>query len=208
LLHEELGHLWTRLEPTISEGIGFPTTIACCATRSGEGTTTVTTNLAILLGEQGIATCIVEANLRRPALIKHFKLLNKGGLNKALSGTAKLDRVIVRNVAPGVDLVPAVVCKDDTYSLFRPEELRSFLEELRQRYEVVLIDAPPLSTSAEAGIILGAARGVILVVEANRTRRHPADRSVATINELGVPLLGAVLNRMTYEIPATIEAML
>lgn len=208
LLREELGHLWTLLEPLIQDDTGFPTILACCSTRPGEGTTTVITNLAILLGEQGIKTCIIEANLRRPALLKHFGKRTDIGLCDVLDGELTFEDVVIKNVAPGVDLVPAGSTSGEIYSVFKPEELREFLEAVTATYEIVLVDVPPLSTWAEAGIILGAARAAILVIEANRTRRHSANRSIATIKELGVPLLGVVLNRLTYEIPPAIERVL
>ena len=84
-----------------------------------------------------------------------------------------------------------------------PDEirLRSRMAELREEFDYVLIDAPPVCSYADAVLLGQLADGVILVVEANSTRRDTARMAKETIEGAKVRLLGAVLNNRTFPIP-------
>jgi Mrp family chromosome partitioning ATPase len=98
-------------------------------------------------------------------------------------------------------LVPPGSRADGAQSLFASDRLRWRMQELRKVFDYVLIDAPPITSSAEAVLLGQMADGVILVVEANSTRRETARTAKETFEDANVKLLGAILNNRTFPIP-------
>jgi Mrp family chromosome partitioning ATPase len=86
--------------------------------------------------------------------------------------------------------------------------MRLRLTELRQYFEYVLLDAPPLSVGSEAMTLGRSAEGVILVLKANASRRDSVRKAVQDLQNTGVRVLGAILNQRTYPIPEVIYTKL
>jgi len=207
-LVEEARHLWTRLSAAAGEHRTKSLKVGFCATHPGEGTTSVSTNFALCLGQQGVRVCLVELNLRRPTLAAHFKHPQHAGVTELLGGTMTVDEVLMRLVTPNVDLLVAGAPRKEVFSLLSPESVSQIVRHFDDEFDVVVVDVPPLQESPEAGIILSAVDAAVLVVEANRTRRHDVRRSLSTFAELGVPFAGSVINKMTYDLPVMIDRLL
>ena len=205
---DEARHLWTRLNlgspPPGRESVR----IGFCSTYPGEGTTSVATNFAISLGQQMLRTCLVEANLRSTALAKHFKIRKPLGLGEILSGDLDPEEAVTKEIASGVTLLPGGIRPKDIYSAMCHGAIGRAFEAVEQGVEVLVVDCPPVSTCPETGLILREVDAVVLVVQANRIRKRAVARSVATLRDLGVAFKGAVLNRMTYDLPVFLDRLL
>ncbi len=165
-------------------------------------------NFALFLGEQGLGVCLVECNLRRPALADHFDIPATPGISDLLSGSVKLKEALRPSVGAGVSLLPAGSVPRDVYGVFGRGGMGHVHERLAGLSDVRILDIPPLASAPEAGTILRELDGVVLVVRSHQTRQESVEKSVATLSELGVPLLGAVLNRITYDLPSIVERLL
>jgi capsular exopolysaccharide synthesis family protein len=205
---EEIRHLWTRMQSQLGSGQGGALRIGFVSSHPGEGATTMAANFAMFLGEQGRSVCLVEGNLRRPVLAQHFGVQPIPGLRDSLDGAVSLDEAMRPGVAPGVSLLPAGSIPSDPYAVLGRGGTGKLLENLGGLFEVDVIDIPPLSSAPEASVILRELDGVVLVVRAHQTQREAAQKSVATFEEIGVPFLGAVINRMTYDLPLIVERIL
>jgi len=84
------------------------------------------------------------------------------------------------------------------------ERIKPRLDELRNEFQFVLIDTPPLARAADAVTMGQLTHGVVLVLEAASTRRESAQMATATLRSANVPILGAVLNKRTFPIPDAI----
>ena len=202
---EETRHLWTKLQLLFRQGLPPVLRIAFTSTYSGEGTSSIASNFAHTLAEQRLMTCLVECNFREPSLRAHYKAPKNKGLGDFLEGKANLTEILNRKVSPHLDLVHAGTIQSDPYALLSGPLLPRVLGALHEEHEALVLDTPPLSNCPESCLVLRNVDAVVLVVQANRTKKSAAKRSMATLDALGVPILGAVLNQMAYQPPVTIE---
>jgi non-specific protein-tyrosine kinase len=159
---------------------------------AGEGKTLTTMNLALTLSESyGRNVLLVDADLRRPALHELARVPNLTGLNDVLAAENGR-KVPVFSLSDRLTLAPAGPPTSDPMGALASERLRRILEEGSQRFDWVLVDAPPVMPIADAGLIVPNVDGVLLVVRAGHSRYEAVDRA---IEELGRDnILGVVLN--------------
>jgi len=153
----------------------------------------------ILAAQRAGSVCLVDANLRAPSLHQLSGLAKFPGLTDATvkSGPIRDFGVQVGNlwiVPPGSNHAAA-------QGLFASGPLRLRIGELRKEFDYVLIDAPPVSSCGDAVLLGQLSDGVILVVEANSTRRETAWLAKATLDGAKIRLLGGVLNNRRFPIP-------
>jgi Mrp family chromosome partitioning ATPase len=148
--------------------------------------------------------CLVEANFRSPALPELFATTNHRGLTDALLEQGPINSFTRRVTPDNLWLLSAGALAADSPSLLASEHLRERLEELRQGFDFVIIDAPPLIRYSDAVVLGQLSDGLILVLEADATRRESASAVAATLRSAKVPILAAVLNKRTFPIPEKI----
>jgi Mrp family chromosome partitioning ATPase len=150
------------------------------------------------------SVCIVDANLRSPGLHQHFDLEKAQGLTDALSQPGPI-RNYVQTVPDGRFSVlgsgDGVSNQGATVDINR---MRSRIKELRQEFDYVLVDAPSLDLYSDGIALAGASDGLIMVLGANSSRRETARSTVEELKAANVTLLGAVLNKREFPIPASI----
>lgn len=157
---------------------------------------------ARLLAEQKVGSvCVVDANLHLPSLSRLFGATDNGGLADALHEQGPA-RQFVRQLQPdNLWLLPAGSAVNGSLGLVNPSAMQTRIHELRQVFNYVIVDAPPVNAYAD-GIALGKlADGLVLVLEANTTRRETAARAADTLRKSQVRILGAVLDKRTFPIP-------
>jgi len=145
--------------------------------------------------------CLVEANFRSPALPDFFGTTNHFGLADALLAENPI-RSYGRAV--GTDklwLLSSGGLVGDSANLLNSEGIKTRMAELRAEFDFVILDAPPLSRYADAIAIGGLTDGLVLVLEAESTKREAAQAVTTSLRLAKVPILGAVLNKRVYPIP-------
>jgi capsular exopolysaccharide synthesis family protein len=150
------------------------------------------------------SVCLVEANLRSPALPGMFGTTNHHGLTDALlqDGPIRSFAKLVRG--DNLWLLSSGALAADSANLLNSERLKARLEELRKEFDFVLIDAPPLTRYSDAVVLGQLTDGVVLVLEANATRREVALQVAENLRASNVRILGAVLNKRTFPIPESL----
>ena len=149
--------------------------------------------------------CLVDANLRSPWLHElvgadcRYGLANAGGFGQA-SVTA-FARQLSDNGTNNLWVLPSGSSALEPAKLLMPARVQPRLRELSARFEHILICAPPADLHAESAVLGQAVDGVVLVLSANATRRDAVARVKSRFEDLGVSLLGVVLNDRTYPIP-------
>jgi succinoglycan biosynthesis transport protein ExoP len=161
----------------------------------GEGKTTVALNLAYALAKQG-RTCLVDADLRKGRLARAVSLNSKHGLGELLLGEATLDSALLE--IPGMSnlsIIPAGTLKGNAGELICSETMQQVLEELRQRFQFVVVDSAPILPFVDGRAISTLVDAVILVGRSGITTRQAMQRSVELLSEVrGAPILQVVLN--------------
>ncbi len=163
-----------------------------------EGKTTLATNLAIALAEIDRQVLLIDADLRRPRLHRVFDLANQHGLVDALAGVEPLEHALHDHIrysgVPNLWVMTSGPSGEGAPALLHSARFPELLQHARQQFEMVLIDAPPMLTIADARVIARHTDGVVLVARANATSRDSLQDACHRLAEDGTRVLGAVLN--------------
>jgi len=168
----------------------------------GNGSTEICSRAGEALAAQGAGSvCLIDANLRAPSLHQLLGVAESPGLVDATVEIGPIKDFTVRIGGGDLWLLPSGSSAAAAQGLFASDRWRLRVDQLKEQFDYVLIDAPPLSSNADAVILGQMADGVILVVEANSTRRETARIAKETFEGARVKLLGAILNNRTFPIP-------
>ncbi len=161
-----------------------------------EGKTTTTANLATSFAQTGHKVLVVDADLHRGGLHRFFGLQAGRGLTEILLGRATLGQVVQRTSVEGLDLIGTGAFPDNPAELVLRREMREFLAEASEKYDLVVLDAPPVLAVSESTVIASQTDGVLLVVWSGRTSRKLVHASVRQLLSRGSNLMGCVLNNL------------
>jgi Mrp family chromosome partitioning ATPase len=152
--------------------------------------------------------CLLEANFRTPSLPSLFNTTNHYGFADALLGDGPI-RSFTKSVGPEkLRLISAGALGVDSSSLLTTRLVGPRFTELRTGFDFVIVDAPPLTEYADAIALARLSDGIVLVLEAESTRKQAALRAVEKLRSANVPILGAVLNKRVFPIPEAIYSKL
>jgi polysaccharide biosynthesis transport protein len=189
----------------LARGEDAPRVVVFAAVDSGSGCSWICAHAAETLAAQKLGSvCLVDANLRTPSLPDFFGVDNHFGLTDALSKTGPV-RDFTRTVrSDNLSLLSCGATMAEVPGLLNSEMMKLRVAELRREFDYVLIDAPPLSPYTD-GLVAGRlADGLVLVLEANSTRREAAAKVAESLRAAQVTILGAVLNKRTFPIPESL----
>lgn len=161
-----------------------------------EGKTTTSSNLATSFAQTGHRVLLVDVDLHRGGLHRVFGLQAGRGLTEILTGNSTFDQVVQHTSVDGLDLVGTGAFPDNPAELVLRREMKEFLAEVSQKYDLVLLDTPPLLAVSESTVIASQADGVLLVVWSGRTSRKLVQVAIRQLLSRGASLLGGVLNNL------------
>lgn len=198
---EEIAKLVQQVFLTAT-GAGARRAVLFCGIEDGKGSSRICAQAGRLLAELGAGTvCLVDADLRDPSLHRHLRAENRRGLANALLEAGPI-REFARPFAGGkLWILPSGTAQTPAPTLMSSEPVRARLAELRAEFDYVVLHAPPAGGSADALVLGKLMDGVVLVIEANRTRRETTRQVKDSFDAAQVRLLGAVLDERTFPIP-------
>lgn len=173
-----------------------PRIIAVTAARPGEGKTTLALGLAASAASSDLRTLAIDCDVRQPSFDAAFGLGGALGLTDYLADRATLDQVIHKQPETGIDVIPAGSIATDALSLFISKRMSLLTSQLRERYDLVLLDLPPTFALAETRVLARAADATLFCVRWDDTPRRTASASLALLQEAEIHLIGAVLTRV------------
>jgi capsular exopolysaccharide synthesis family protein len=174
--------------------------LAITSTIPSEGKSLVASNLAIVTAQTGLKTLLVDTDLRRPSVHKAFQLQSPIGLSAYLIEKVNdVDEFIHSTEVPNLDVVCCGAVPSSPSELVGSKRMTQFLQEVRQRYDRVLLDCPPISAVSDPLVVASMSDGVVFVTKFNKIRRDHARRTVQRIHDSGIHLLGVVLNDIDFE---------
>ncbi|MBN1344656.1 MAG: CpsD/CapB family tyrosine-protein kinase [Phycisphaerae bacterium] len=169
--------------------------LAITSSVAGEGKSVTAANLGVVLAEvKHHRVLVLDADFRRSSLAKLFGLVSEPGLTEVLQGKFALENVVQRTPADNLELISA----GNTRGI-KPAELLSskcaaaIFDDLRDRYSYVLVDTPPSSDVADAGIVGQLADGVLMVIRMGKTSQPMVKQIVQSLQASQVNLIGCVL---------------
>ena len=164
-----------------------------------EGKTTTITNLAVIFAQAGKKTMVLSCNLRHPGVYKTFGLKKKPGITDVLVGSISW-REAVQD--PGIDNLSVLAAgpyPPNPAELLDSPEFSNLLAELRQEYDIILVDSPPVLPVTDAAIIGAKADGVLMVYFAGKAAREALLRAKVQLESVHSNIIGVVLNRIQPE---------
>ena len=183
----------------------LPDVVAFSGVEPGAGCSWVCARASEVLAEKVPGkVCVVDANLRTPALHEYFRIEKGAGFADAMRDSRPLCEFARRAWGSNLWLITAGAQGKEPNGALNPARLRARFSELREEFDFILVDTPPASSYADAVLLGQLADGIILVVGSNSTRREPARIAKESFEAAKIPMLGAVLNKRTYPIPEAI----
>jgi tyrosine-protein kinase len=183
-----------------ADAAGASTLVVTCPAR--EDKDAVAANLAVTLAQSGGSTVLVCADLRWGQAHRLFGLVNGQGLTGLLDRRTYLDNALTAVGVPGLQVLPAGPPPRDTGAMLQRPAFRSILSALQDRADFVVIDAPPVLASADAGLLADAAEMVLLVADVRRSARAQVSTAMreASVQDhiIGCVLTGAGRRRLLW----------
>ncbi|MFI8777965.1 polysaccharide biosynthesis tyrosine autokinase [Brachybacterium paraconglomeratum] len=162
----------------------------------GEGKSTATINLAHVLAMSGERVLLIDGDLRSPSVHKILGLEGDAGLTTLLIGHAEMDEIVQSAGVDGLDVIAAGAIPPNPSELLGSPAMAEILAKASQRYDVVLIDAPPLLPVTDAAVLSQTVGGVLVVAQSEAVRRAEFERALAKLENVDANVVGLVLNRV------------
>ncbi len=159
-----------------------------------EGKSVTVCNLALALAQAGVRVCLVEGDLRRPRVADYLGLEGAAGLTTVLIGDAGVEDVLQPWGDGRLQVLPSGPIPPNPSELLASRGMESLLHDLREEFDIVLIDAPPLLPVTDGAVLSTLADGALLVVRSHHTREDHLARAAASLAAVDARVLGVVLN--------------
>jgi polysaccharide biosynthesis transport protein len=167
--------------------------------RSGDGKSTSASNFAISLAQTGRKVLLLDGDLRKPTQHHIHNLPNKIGMSDLLTDRLSYADVVKKTAVSSLDLITAGDELPNPAELLTSARLPELIESLRELYDFVVVDSPPILAVTDPAILSAVTDGVILIVRANTLRHHQAEATLEQLKSLGTSVLGMVVNGTVQE---------
>jgi polysaccharide biosynthesis transport protein len=171
-------------------------TVAVISAGAGEGKSTTVFNLAAVFAQSGQRVLIVDSDLRRPTLHKMLRVTNNLGLTNYLLKQNTLEEVVQTTNLPTLDFLASGKLPSSSLGILSSAQMRDFITELKQHYDFVFFDSPPVMGVSDASIL---ASEVDMTLQVIQYRRYPQPMNIRAkqlIEKVGGNLVGIVLNNI------------
>jgi capsular exopolysaccharide synthesis family protein len=173
-----------------------PGSLVITSAVSGDGKSTTACNLAIMMTQLGVRAILVEGDLRRPSLADYLGIEGAAGLTFVLSNQLSLDDAVQQWGPAGsaLDVLTAGKIPPNPGELLSSARMAQVVRELERRYELVIIDAPPLLGVSDAAVLARYASGAVLVVRQGSTKADQIRHALRSLQAVDAKVFGAILN--------------
>jgi len=181
--------LFSRKEETMNS-------VAVVSAGAGEGKSTTVCNLATVFAQSGQRVLLVDSDLRRPTLHKIMGVNNTMGLTNYLLKQNTLEEVIQTSKVPNLNFLSSGKLPSSSLGILSSAQMRTLITELKQRYDFVFFDSPPIMGVSDASIL---ASEVDMTIQVIQYRRYPQPMNIRAkqlIEKVGGNLIGIVLNNI------------
>lgn len=171
-------------------------TLVITSSLPNEGKSTIASNLALALAEAEQSVVLVDADLRRASIAEYAGIEGAVGLTTVLIGRASFDDVVQPGGHASLDILPAGEIPPNPSELLSSHAMVTLIDELRRRYDVVVIDAAPMIAVADAAVLSQIVDGIVVVADSTKVRRPQLSRTLEDLDRAGAVVLGIVLNKV------------
>ncbi len=188
--------LFSRVSTVQPDGTKLGSLFSVTSSAPKEGKSTTISNLAITVAQGGQKVLLIDCDLRRPVLHAVFGYNKEPGITNYLVGRAIVDDIIRTSPIRNLDIITSGTIPPNPSELIGSQRMKEFLAEMQTRYDLILIDTPPVIAVTDAQIVSTLVDGMILVVSSGVTQTELAKRSKDLILKVGGKIIGLVLNNL------------
>ena len=167
------------------------------STVPSEGKSFISSNLALSFASNGEKVLLLDGDLRLPNVAKSLQLENESGVLDYIQGEGTFDSYIVKEVYPNLDVLPSGGKAKNPTAILNDNKFESMLLQLRDRYDKIIIDSPPLAAVSDSLNIVPLVDAIIYVMKYDSVKKSLANSCIRRLWESKTPLLGAVLNNVS-----------
>ncbi len=160
----------------------------------GEGKSTTTANLAVVIAQQGKTVLLVDADLRKPTVHYTFNLNNTLGLTSILANHTSLMEVVHQYEEKNLYILPSGPIPPNPSELLGSRAMNHFLEKALEEFDIVIFDTPPVLAVTDALVLANICQGSILVVSSGKTDKEAIVKTKEQLESSAGKILGVVLN--------------
>ncbi|MGF1579456.1 MAG: polysaccharide biosynthesis tyrosine autokinase [Gemmataceae bacterium] len=163
----------------------------------GDGKSTLSTNLSVSIAQSGKKIVLIDADLRRPRLHKIFGVQNKIGLSSLIHGEATFAEAVQESAIPNLSLLTCGPMPPNPSELLTSPNFPKVLNDLRDHYEFVIVDTPPLLVVTDPSVVAPRVDGVIMTLRLSKKAGPLASRATEILAGLGANVVGVVVNGLS-----------
>ena len=162
----------------------------------GEGKTTTSSNLAIVMAQGGNKTILIDCDQRKPTVHKVFKLSNSTGLSNMLVGETETEIGIQKTEVPNLHVLTSGTKPPNPTELLGSQKMKNFVQELKKTYDFIILDTPPVMMVTDAQILAQYTDGCLLVVSSGEAEKDCVIKAQGLLTKVNAKILGVVLNKV------------
>ncbi|ALP90953.1 CpsD/CapB family tyrosine-protein kinase [Clostridium butyricum] len=168
-------------------------TLLVTSSDSKDGKSTVCSNLALTFSQNGQSVIVLDCDFRKPSIHKFFNISNSCGITDILIGKEKLEDTI-KCYNSKTAILPAGNIPPNPSEILGSQSMINLLSFLSERYDIVIIDSPPVGVVTDAQVISAAVDGTIVVIKAEETKAKRVTEAVNLLKKVDANIIGMVLN--------------
>ncbi len=170
-----------------------------CGCEAGDGTTTVSINLAAALAVSGWKTVLIDGDMRKKSAYKRLNESVKDGLSDYLLNKAKLENVVYETTTDNLYYIPCGSLIDNPTRLLCSNKMTEVADQLASNYDFILYDMPAVNAATDAKVIAVNADAVILVSSIGKTSKKGLVSAANALEEIKANLIGTIVNKMDMD---------
>jgi capsular exopolysaccharide synthesis family protein len=174
--------------------------VALTSFSASEGKTSVSCQLAISMAQMGKRVVLLDTDMRKSVLHSRFGLMGPAlGLSHYLSDMAKVDEIIHETDVEGLSMILSGPLVPNAAELLSGEHFQVLIGVLREQFDYIIVDTPPLGQVIDCAVIASVLDGVMLVIDTTRNSSRLEKRLLNQLTKSGGKVLGVILNKVDYK---------
>lgn len=163
---------------------------------AGEGKSTTMCNLAYVCAQGGYNVLLIDADLRRPSMHRNFDVSHTHGLSNYLTTNIRLEDVVMKTPVENLYFMPSGLLPADSAGILNSQRMVDLITDVKSRFDLVLIDSPPILGVSDASVLANEADMTMIVVQHRKLPRHMLMRVKQSVENVGGKVLGVILNNV------------
>jgi capsular exopolysaccharide synthesis family protein len=165
----------------------------------GDGKSTLSANLAITMAQSGRSVLLIDADFRRPRIAKLFSIDSDKGMATVVAGACELDEAIHQSTVPFLSVMPGGKRPSNPAELLSSQRFADLLGALREKFDIIVVDTPPLLAVSDPSAVAAVVDGVVLTMRLRRNVKPLVARAAKILESVDANLLGIVVNGVSQD---------